>query len=238
MGDGSGTSNDSSSTFPPVGSPDRYDMIVQRGRTLRRRRRYKLGAGAGGTVVALAVAVVLISNGGSDDSDANATKVNEFANEGTSDAIVETTTSLPMPAQMTVTIDVDSSTILVQDPAQVAHDDAKQCVYLELTGPDGTIISTGHGCSTSPAPVELPLLDGVQLTCPPQMVRYEPAALSTPETEPRSSTYVYDLDPAIPAGSYDLTVQAVSGLTDGCPGTDPQFERENPDDDTQPIELP
>lgn len=58
MGDGSGTNS-----YPPVGDPDRYDMIVQRGRTLRRRRRYSLGAGAGGTVVALAIAVVLITGG-------------------------------------------------------------------------------------------------------------------------------------------------------------------------------
>ncbi len=236
MGDGSGMSNDRSNNFPPVGSPDRYDMIVQRGRALRRRRRYTLGAGAGGTVVALAVAVVLITNGGSDD--ANAT---EFADDGTTttEAIVETTTSVPMPAAMTVTIDPDTSTILVQDPAQPVHADAKQCVYLRLTQPDGAFVAEGNTCNSTPGPVEVPINPpGVEIGMACQTPRYEQSELQTEDTGPASSTFVYELDPSL-TGSYAVTVSAVSGLTDGCADTvDPTVERENQAEHTTTIELP
>ena len=238
MGDGSGMSNDGPNSFPPVGSPDRYDMIVQRGRALRRRRRYTLGAGAGGTVVALAVAVVLITNGGSDD--ANAT---EFASDGTTttEAVVETTTSVPMPETMTVTVDPDTSTILVQDPAQPVHDDAKQCVYLRLTQPDGTFVAEGSNCNASPDPGRacrsIPRASRSAAAC--QLNRYEQSELQTEETAPASSTFLYELDPSLNGGPYELTVSAVSGLTDGCADTvDPTTQRENTPEEPTTIELP
>ena len=234
MGDGSGTSGDGSTNYPPVGSPDRYDMIVQRGRALRRRRRYTLGAGAGGTVVALAVAVVLITNGGPDD--ANATEFADDATTTTTTVADVTTTS--MPSVMTVTIASDNSTVLVQDPAQPLDDAAKQCVYLRLTTPDDGFVAEGSGCNTSPEALEIPLsLAEIGQAC--TLERYEPSQLATEDTGANSSSFVYRLDPTIPAGEYVLTAQAVSGLTDGCADTnDPAYERETRDTDQITIELP
>ncbi len=244
MGDGSGTSNGGSNSFPPVGAPDRYDMIVQRGRALRRRRRYTLGAGAGGTVVALAVAVVLVTNGGPEDP-----TITELADKGTTttEAIVSadegattTTSTVPMPDVMTVTIDSATSMVLVQDPTQPVHDDSKQCVYLQLTDPAGNFVAEGSGCNTGTGPVEVPLNPpGVEINAGCTLDRYDPAELAALPTGEASSSFVYRLDPTIPGGEYALTGTAVSGLTDGCADTDDTtFERENVAEGKTTIELP
>ena len=244
MGDGSGTSDGGSRNFPPVGAPDRYDMIVQRGRVLRRRRRYTLGAGAGGTVVALAVAVVLVTNGGPEDP-----TVTELADDATTttEAIVTagegTTTTTSMPDVMTVTIDEATSTVLVQDPAQPVHDAAKQCVYLQLTDPAGNFVAEGSGCNTGTGPIEVRLNPpGVEIIDACSMERDEPtdpAELAALPTGAASSSFVYRIDPEIPDGEYQLTGTAVSGLTDGCADTnDTTFERENVAKGEITIELP
>ena len=233
MGDDSGTSNGGSSSFPPVGAPDRYDMIVQRGRALRRRRRYTLGAGAGGTVVALAVAVVLVTNGGPEDP-----TMTELANEGTTTST--TSTSVPMPDVMTITIDEATSTVLVQDPAQPVHDDAKQCAYLQLTDPSGNFVAEGSGCNTGTGPIEIRLNPpGVEIIDACSMERYEPSELAALPTGEASSEFVYRIDPEVPGGQYDLTATAVSGLTDGCadPNGSP-FERETVAKDETMIAIP
>ena len=244
MGDGSGTSSGGSNSFPPVGAPDRYDMIVQRGRALRRRRRYTLGAGAGGTVVALAVAVVLVTNGGPEEP-----TITELADKGTTttEAIVTadegtatTTSTVPMPDEMTVTIDAATSTVLVQDPKQPVHDDAKQCLYLQLTDPAGNFVAEGSGCNTGTGPVEIPLNPpGVELGDACTLEPYDPAELAALPTGGASSDFVYRIDPEISAGEYEMTANAVSGLTDGCADTnDRTFERENVAEGKTMIELP
>ena len=248
MGDGSGTSNGGSSNFPPVGAPDRYDMIVQRGRALRRRRRYTLGAGAGGTVVALAVAVVLVTNGGPQDptmteladKGTTTTEAVVAADQGGTTTTTATTSTVLMPDEMTVTIDATTPTVLVQDPAQPVHDDARQCIYLQLTDPAGNFVAEGSGCNTGVGPVEVPLNPpGVEIGDACTLERYDPAALAALPTRGASSEFVYRIDPEVSSGEYGLTAVAVSGLTDGCADPhDPVFERENIAKDETMIAIP
>ncbi len=248
MGDGSGNPSSRgprrATDYPPVGEPDRYDMIVQRGRALRRRRRYTLGAGAGGTAVALAIAVVLITNGGSDD--ANATELAEgtpttavsAAGEGTTTSISESTTSAPMPPEMTVTIQPEKSTVLVQDPAQPVHDESEQCVYLRLTTPDDAFVAEGSACNTNPGPVEI-VMSTAELGQACSLERHEPGELAALPVGEASYEFPYRLDATIAPGTYQLSAQSVSGVTDGCADTDdPVHERENVGTAEVTIELP
>lgn len=229
MGDGSGTNS-----YPPVGDPDRYDMIVQRGRTLRRRRRYSLGAGAGGTVVALAIAVVLIT-GGNNGNDVDATEMAADPTTTTTEAPTTTTTT-PLPDVMTATIDPIATTVLVQDPTHPVSDEAKQCVHLSLAAADDPTMIVGEGtsCADDPA-LYVKATNGIVLDCGTQVERPEPYV---GPTEPEVSTFTYQIDESIPPGSYALTARASSGIGDECPDpTDAGSEGFGYDEDLTQIEL-
>lgn len=239
MGDGSGTSND----FPPVGSPDRYDMIVQRGRALRRRRRYTLGAGAGGTVVALAVAVVLISSNGSSDVTSA-----EFADGSPATTGVTTTSSTlpPVPTVMGVRIETGTSpaTITVEDPAQPVSDESRQCVLLTLSSADDDVVAEGWGCNDPLTPsglvsVQLLATDGVAIGCARQESRLDPADYEDTPTEVVSTSFTYQTDSSLPKGDYELTASATSGIGDGCVGSVPgSTEIEASAEASAMVELP
>lgn len=237
MGDGSGTNS-----YPPVGDPDRYDMIVQRGRTLRRRRRYSLGAGAGGTVVALAIAVVLIT-GGNNGNDVDAT---EMAADPTTTTTEAPTTTVPTvvtsphkEGQVGGALTPSADTIDVDDPAAPVNIDTQQCVMMTLTTTEAAPVAEGWACAPAgaagPTVVELVASD-VQIGCPVSAVRGDPL---TGVEEPLSSSFSYVADPTIPPGTYDLHVEIVSGVGDGCDGTvDGSTEDESVNEITTQIELP
>lgn len=240
MGDGSGTNS-----YPPVGDPDRYDMIVQRGRALRRRRRYSLGAGAGGTVVALAVAVVLIT-GGNSGNDVDAT---EMAADPTTTTTTEVTTTA-VPAVVTSpykegevggALTPSAGTIDVDDPAAPVSVDTQQCVQLMLTTTDGAPVAEGRGCAypeNAEGPVVIDLVPSeVQIGCPQVgITRGEP---SSGVDQPFSSSFTYRADPSIDPGTYELHVEIVSGVGDGCAGpVEGSTEDESFNEITTQIELP
>ena len=209
MGDSSGMSN----SYPPVGSPDRYDVIVQRGRALRRRRRYTLGAGAGGTVVAIAVAVVLIT-GNSNDVDTT-----EFADDTTTTTTtaLTTTTAPPAPDEMKVTVDSGTSTVLVQDPAQLTGGSSAQCVYLAVESQVGELVAEGSACSDDDAPiVELVPSNGTEIACASVIERSDPAETTPTERAYDYTYFSYVTTGPLPPGQYEMTAHASSGIGDHC----------------------
>lgn len=210
--------------YPPVGSDDRFDQIVRRGRSLRRRRQLGVGAGAGGALAAVALAVVLVT-GGSDSPDqplvADA--------PDTDDTTTTTTTTAPPtdPDEMTVTVvEVDGSTrIVVEDPEQPQGELAQQCVLVTLHDSDeaegGPAVAEGYTCDDLPpgeAGVPLPvfLTGGVEIGCASSMTN-EPPAADRP-TAAVTTTFAVDVG-AVPAGEYRMEVSATSGIGDGCAGT-------------------
>ncbi len=214
-----GDRSDSSSSYPPVGSPDRYDMIVQRGRALRRRRRYTLGAGAGGTVVAIALAVVFVTSGGDGGDDLNATEVAGETTIATTTTTTTTTTTLPPSVgDVTVAIDPATRTVTVSDLTLPVSEASRQCLHLGLRSPDDQLVAELHQCNyyeiPAPGAISLDLLpaEGTEISCATNVER----PLSPPVGAAEFiSTFVYGVA-EIPPGEYSLTAGATSGIGDGC----------------------
>ncbi len=239
MGDGSGTNS-----YPPVGDPDRYDMIVQRGRALRRRRRYSLGAGAGGTVVALAVAVVLIT-GGNNGNDVDATEMAADPTTTTTTKAPTTTvptvvTSPPKDGAVGFSLDRISKVIEVEDLTAPVSPDALQCVQLGLTTTDGVPVAEGRACTppgmtSGQLAIELWPSSAAIFCATSEVSGTAPGG----PTEEVSTSFVIEPDPSIPPGTYDLYVGATSGVGDGCPGSaEGSAEVETFNEFTTQIELP
>ena len=203
-----GDRSDSSSSYPPVGSPDRYDMIVQRGRALRRRRRYTLGAGAGGTVVALALAVVFVTGGGAGDE-----VHTDLAEDPTTTTEATTSTTTTVPPQVSLRVDTTTSPgeVVVSDLEFPLVTDAQQCVLLTLRSPStGTAVAGAWQCRYVEAPasdeqrdIKLPLAeDGLEIECAKSETRIDENELVDPVTAAVSTTFAYDIDDRVPAGEY------------------------------------
>jgi hypothetical protein len=232
--------------YPPVGDTDRLDAILRRGRFLRRRR--QLGVGAGGTMAAVAVVAVLITAwpaGSSTDS--------MIADEDTSTTTTteptttaSTTVDTPAPDGMQVTIDASGSTIHVSvvDPEQPVplptDDPARQCVLVGVTDGDGQPVAEGWECdagTTAPTPLQLTPAGPADATiiCPAQTTRVDPAERQTGYAE---SAFEVGLPAGLAPGSYELTVEAASGLGDGCAGKSIPEEVENEASATETIQVP
>lgn len=207
--------------YPPVGDPDRFDEIVRRGSSLRRRRRLATGAGAGGALAVLAIgAVVAIGIGGDDGADV-------VADQDDVAPVVETTTTAPaLPAEMTVTLEREGDTVLarVVDPAQPEVDDAQQCVVV-VASAGGTEVASGFTCNGVPGdgprtavPLD-PIDPEVRISdCAPQVTRIDPSEVTPSGTRPATTVFevrLGDLDVAADS----VSVEAVSGRGDGCAGT-------------------
>lgn len=249
------------SSFPPVGDPDRLDAIVRRGRSLRRRRQLgTAGAGVGATLaVVLAVSLVLGGGGGTTDP-------NIVADDPTSSTTTTTTTTPPMPPELTVTVSSGPpATILVEDPAQPAGATTKQCVTVTVFGPlvdggdaaaqpvagEGTqcaaglsmngsaVLEIGAATGAEPGGVQIdpdpltPTLVG----CAAVVERPAPEDVNSDAVAPGRSTFRISAAD-LPPGEYRVEVSAVSGLGDGCDPEQPGLERENSAQGSGSIHLP
>lgn len=229
-------------TYPPVGDDERFDAIVSRGRHLRRRRQLGLGAaGAGGAVAAAVLAVVVFtalpSSGGDPviaDQDDTATT--------TTVTTTTTTTAAPTTDGTTIQIDADQRPVrvVVADPVQPVatgtDPPAHQCVVATLTDAAGAPVGEATACrdATEPdAPVQVTLTPigaggaqidpggaqvdpgGAQIGCAATAERLDPVERTT---VPATSTFLVGPPASLAAGTYTLTVEAVSGIGDGCPG--------------------
>jgi hypothetical protein len=218
-----------SHSYPPVGDESRFTAIVSRGRMIRRRRQMGVGAGAGGAIAVTALAVVLVTGMSTPSEDRGVVAGRDDSTAPTT----ETTTTVPAaPDGITVLLDTDVVPIrvVVTDPAQpvaTAEDEpAQQCVLATLNDAGGAAVAEGWGCHTGSdqvgsggaTTVSLSPLGPTQpqIGCASTLTRSDPVERSTASV---SSTF--DLEPpaALASGTYELTVQAVSGIGDGCPGT-------------------
>lgn len=210
--------------YPPVGSPDRFDQIVRRGRFLRRRRQFGVGAGASGSMAAVALAVVLMTG----SPGAPKSHVVADGGEGTSTTVTTTstttTTAPPPPEELTVELDAapDAITVVVTDPAQPVSGDSRQCLTVSLTGSTGDT-AEAYACDDIPAvdgvvTVDLPDTRGVLIGCSATITRPQEGTVDLP-TELRSTTFTMAPPSTLGAGDYTVDVSVTSGIGDGCAGT-------------------
>jgi hypothetical protein len=214
-------------TYPTIDDPARFDRIVQRGRSIRRRRQRGVGAGAGGSVAAVALAVVVLTGGTTPDSNIVA--------DGDRDPAAETTTTTAAPPPtLTVDVGVDGGALLVDvhDPAQPVSDASRQCVLVSVTGPDN-VTAEGYGCDDVDAvggavPVELAATDGVMIGCAATVTPPDPEAPQTYPTADVSTSFSLAVPADLPAGEYRVDVSVTSGIGDGCAGTGDEAEPDAP----------
>lgn len=209
--------------YPGVGDPARFDEIVRRGTSMRRRRRLATGAGAGGAVAVVALGVLLVTGPGSDTEGIVADR-DDVA------PVEETTTTAPvLPAEMTVSVEVSDEVVeaTVVDPAQPEVDDAKQCVVVVATAA-GTTVATGYACNEAPGdgPSTDVALDPVSpeleiSPCAPQIERVDPDAAVPTGSRPATTSFRIDIG-ALGVAVDEVAVEAVSGRGDGCPTTSPE----------------
>lgn len=211
-------------SYPPVGDPDRYDSIVSRGRSMRRRRQATTGFGAAGIVAIAAAGVIVFTGSGGDEPGVVADGGTE---DTTTTAVPDTTLPPAGPDEMTVTVEPgdDRTTIVVADPEQIAVDDALQCVVVSIVDDAGGEVANGHGCNLGPGdqPASEMFVDPVSpelaiSTCAPMLTRIDPEEEVPTATRAATSTFEFDTPPLDP-GEHTVTVTAVSGRGDGCPGT-------------------
>ncbi len=206
--------------YPSVGDPARFDEIVRRGTSMRRRRRLAAGAGAGGAVAVVALGVLLVTGSGGDTEGIVADR-DDVA------PVEETTTTAPVPpAEMTVSVEVtdDAVNATVVDPAQPEVDDAKQCVVVVATAA-GARVATGYACNEMPGdgpstdvPLD-PVSPELEISpCAPQIERIDPEAPVPTGSRPATTNFRIDLG-ALAGDVDEIAVEAVSGRGDGCPGT-------------------
>ncbi|CAN5580672.1 hypothetical protein BH10ACT3_BH10ACT3_20890 [soil metagenome] len=229
--------------FPPVGDPARLDAILQHGRTLRRRRRAVLTSGAGAVVLVVVVGVLIA--GGTSSEDDNLIAGRDESATSTSES---TTTTTAAPDQMTVDVSSTDAAIqvVVHDPvtpvAAPDSDPAQQCVLLTITDGVGATIAEGFQCTPAaedqtPVPVQLDVrLTSTAIGCAAVITRGEAVAGSVSDA---SSTFKAPVPDGIAPGDYQLKVTAVSGIGDGCEGSDPDaIEVEHLRSETSSLSIP
>lgn len=239
------------SSYPPVGDPDRLDSIISRGRSIRRRRQItKVGAGGGGVVMLALVAVLVLGTTG------NRADNNITADDPDADPTTTTSTTILLPDEMSVTVIAGSpATILVQDPAQPVGEGTQQCVTVSVYGPttpgesagdpglagEGTACAPGlstNGSSevrirqtavpdqSSPTPTGSVTVTPTEIGCATSITRPASADVAGDAAQPGVTSFRVDAGD-LPAGDYTIRVSAASGLGDGCAPEEPEFEREN-----------
>jgi len=220
-------------SFPPLGDPTRYDAIVSHGRSLRRRRQIGLGAGASGAVAATAMAVLLFT--GSPAGRGESIYADDNGVETTTSSTVSSTAPIAPTTEMTIRVDpgAGSARIIVTDPAQpvptAVDEPARVCVLATISDTSGLALAEGFSCNDGSSTDSAAALDirviGAQVGCAAQAVRVDPIDRTT---QPVTATFDAAVPAELPAGEYELTVEAVSGIGDGCATSTPDsFEDEN-----------
>ncbi len=248
-----------SPSYPPVGDDDRFDRIVARGQSLKRRRQLTRVAGAGGAfaVVAL-VAAMAVSLGSAPDADPVADDPPVVS--------TPTTTSTTLPDKLTIEVvpDVSPLQIEVTDPEQPVGEGTRQClgisVYESKAAAENGAFATHEGwdCGTGdggaaaiplrvteidsePTDVGVDLGEGVAVG-PGSIANVGPCSVSferievqaTRERLGETTFTVTDL----PAGSHWVVLSAVSGIGDGCDVENAPYERENSTTTSQLVNIP
>lgn len=219
--------------FPPVGSDDRFDAIVSKGRRMRHRRQ-ALNAATTGSVVAACIALAVVFGG----SNKPAKSDQVFANEGQKNSSSTTVPQPGPPDEMRVTVshNGDAVEVEVDDPRMPIPTDpqsigdtsyrTQQCVLVSLVDEVGQPAAEGFDCREFPSEgsdpgtqttsqsFKLSVSDGLSVGCAAAEERIDAV---TTENQRVRSKFSAELPSGLPAGRYQLTVEAVSGFGDGCP---------------------
>jgi hypothetical protein len=204
---------------PPEDAAARYDAVLRRGRSLRRRHQVAVGAGTGGLLALVLLAVVVVSagrGGGKDD------QVVTDPRPTTTTSTTTTTTTKPTFA-VTATATATKITVTVTDPAFPVAAGARQCVYVRVapSGPSGVATTEGTGCAgageaditTDLTPIE------AEIGCAGVAVN-GPAPTPT-AAEPLTHTFTFNLPTGLQPGKYEAEATGVSGIGDGCAPSGP-----------------
>lgn len=223
-------------SYPPVGDDARYDRIVARGRSLRRRRQLTGVAGAGGALAVVAlVATMAVSLGSDPSSDAEET----FAEPPTT-----STTTTTLPDELTIDVlDASPLQIVVTDPEQpvgVGVEESEQCLGVVVYADEATMDSGGFATHEGWACGKG---DGDAAAVPLRVTEIDPTAPelgganvgpcgvtisnSEPETSGTALGKTTFTLTTLPAGSHWVELSVVSGIGDGCAPEQDPYEREN-----------
>lgn len=210
-------------SYPPPGdAAARYDAVLRRGRSLRRRRNLARGAGTGGAVLATVLALVLVAPGGGEVDRPTA---------------VDPTPPKFMSVDTVTDEDGRTMTVVVVDPAFPVDERARQCVSVEFTpvdGPPRAVARTRDCTGQDPTDEPLTAVDRASISCSTVLERDDPAATTTsvpadpvPERLERGE-FTIELPPEVlPPGEYEVMTRAASGIGDGCanpvPGEDETY---------------
>jgi hypothetical protein len=218
-------------SYPPVGDDARFDRIVARGRSLRRRRQLTGVAGAGGALAVVALVAAVAVNLGSDPSSG---QDGSFAEAPT------TTTSTTLPEEMTIDVlEASPLQIVVTDPEQPTGAGSEQClgvvVYADQAAATGGGSATHEGWACGLGDGGATAIDlrvtAIDPTAPDLGANVGPCAQTVansvpPATDVAVGTTTFTLTD-LPPGSYWVELAAVSGIGDGCAPEQAPYEREN-----------
>lgn len=218
--------------FPPPSRPDaRFDAIVDRGRSIRRKDRMRRALVTAGTV-ALVLLVIGVGVIGATRGDRRV------------DPVTPPTTAPSTEMEVTATAEDDAVVVDVDDPRAAAGDGTGACVLIRIQ-PDGkarVAISEAYACwnptlgsaatvvAMSPATAEVgcattlerdPTDDGSATTEPsgtgPSGNGPGTAAPPSGPTGELHHTFRFTLPTGLPAGTYVAEVQGTTGPGEPCP---------------------
>lgn len=220
---------------PAAGSNDRTppDGGARGGGTGLFRGRVAVAAGAIAVGLVAAVVIVTLTDDSGDESADPSDAVDIASEDGTSEDPGTTaerddsastgqwqvTTTGPFEIGLQPSDD-GLATITVNDPTTptLAGSDAQHCVLVTLSGP-ATVETYGCTALDGTATVDLALSDpGAPLVgCAAAVTR---DAIGEPGALDATTTFEVADSSELPAGDYDLTVEAVTGTGDGCSPAD------------------
>jgi hypothetical protein len=217
---------------PPEDAAARYDAVLRRGTSLRRRHQVAVGAGTAGVAVVLVGAVLLVS-GGRTSSD------QDVVTDPRPSTSTTTTTTAPTFG-VTARGDAKKITVTVSDPAFPDVAGSQQCVYLRIArrGASGVAATEATSCAGAGDTPTVPLspIEAEVGCAAATAVNGPPPAPAAPKRLVRQSTFTFTIPPGVLApGDYEAEATGTSGYGDGCAGLQPGEDEQS--EPAPPVDL-
>lgn len=191
------------------------------------------GAVLGAGVAALLVVLVGCSSGDEVSTDAGASPDVTVGTTGDREENGPATSDgTGLAVRATPSEDGRSVVVVVRDPAMPAGEGARQCALVRIAAAGAAPVAEGAACSAdaegtplpgvtaeADGPLVAPLraTDGVEIAEACSVVP-TPEGDPTVGAEPWATTFRFELPDGVPAGRYQVSVTATSGVGDGCAG--------------------